>query len=367
MAILLTILIIIVALISMVNIFKRQPKFGKMPAGTRLQQIEAANNYKNGKFQNINHTPDLTEGVSYYKVMKEFLFSKSKRTKPIDILPSQKTDLMHLDLSENVMVWFGHSSYFLQVDGKTILVDPVMSGAASPVSFTTKSYPGSDVYTTDDIPEIDYLFVSHDHWDHMDYYTIIKIKPKIKKVICGLGVGAHLEHWGFDKNIKIEKNWDDEVVLDDGFKVNLSTARHFSGRGFKRQPTLWTSYILQTPTMKIFIGGDSGYDSHFASIGKAFGPFDIAILECGQYNVNWKYIHMMPEETVMAAIDLKAKKIVPMHWAKFTLGQHAWDEPIIRVTASAKEKGMPIFTPMIGEALDLNNPKASEAWWEKVR
>lgn len=367
MIILLIILIVILAFIVVVNIFIRQPKFGKMPTGQRLQQILAASNYKEGKFQNESHTPDLAEGVTYYQVLKEFFFEKSKRIKPTGVLPTKKTDLLALDAGKNVMVWFGHSSNFLQIDGKKILVDPVLSGAASPVRFTTKSFKGSDVYTTDELPEIDYLFLSHDHWDHLDYNTVMKLKSKVKKVICGLGVGQHLEHWGFNKSIIVEKNWGEEALLDNGFTINVTPARHFSGRGFKRQPTLWSSYVLQTPTMKIFIGGDSGYDSHFASIGNTYGPFDVAILECGQYNKNWKYIHMMPEEMVQAAIDLKAEKLVPVHWAKFALAQHDWDDPIKRVTASAKEKGMPIYTPMIGEALDLDEPVVSEAWWEQVR
>jgi L-ascorbate metabolism protein UlaG (beta-lactamase superfamily) len=367
MTILLITIFVILAFITVVNIFIRQPKFGKMPASERLQLILAASNYKEGKFQNQSHTPDLAEGVTYTKVLKEFLFEKSKRIKPMDVLPSKKTDLLALDADKNVMVWFGHSSYFLQVDGKKMLVDPVLSGAASPVRFTTKAFKGSDVYTTDELPEIDYLFLSHDHWDHLDYNTVMKLKSKVKKVICGLGVGQHLEHWGFNKSMIVEKNWGQEALLDDGFTINVTPARHFSGRGFKRQPTLWSSYVLQTPTMKIFIGGDSGYDSHFASIGNTYGPFDLAILECGQYNNNWKYIHMMPEETVQAAIDLKAEKLVPVHWAKFALAQHDWDDPIKRVTASAKENGMPIYTPMIGEALDLEEPAVSEAWWQQVR
>ncbi|MEO7310054.1 MAG: MBL fold metallo-hydrolase [Chitinophagaceae bacterium] len=366
MAILISILVFIGVFIMTVRLFVRQPKFGVLPAGDRLQEIEAMPNYRDGKFMNQSHTPDLTEGVSYYKVLREFLFDKSNRIKPSGVLPSKKTDLLTLEPDRNVMVWFGHSSYFLQVDGKKILVDPVLSGAASPVRFTTKSYKGSDVYTTDELPEIDYLFLTHDHWDHLDYDTVIKLRRKTKNIICGLGVGAHLEHWGLDKHIIIEKNWGETAQLGDGFTVHVTPARHFSGRGFKRQSTLWASYVLQTASFNIFLGGDSGYDTHFATIGETFGPFDLAILECGQYNANWKYIHMMPEETVQAAIDLKAAKLVPVHWAKFSLGQHAWDEPIIRATSSARAKGLPILTPMIGEALNLDGSESTTDWWLAV-
>ena len=357
---------IIIVLILGIYIFLQSPSFGKMPSGERLKNIKNSTNYKNGSFQNISLTPDLTDGAVYFTVLKEFLFKKNKQGKPGQILPSEKTNLQTLDPSENILVWFGHSSYFMQIDGKTFLVDPVLSGKASPVKFTTKSFKGSDVYTTDDFPAIDYLFITHDHWDHMDYDTLLKIKPKIKKVITGLGTGAHLEHWGFDKNLLIEKDWNEEIILEEDFKVNTTPGRHFSGRGLKRNQILWMSFVLTTPTMKIFIGGDSGYDAHFKTIGEKYGPFDLAIIECGQYHRYWKYIHMMPEDAVQAAIDLNTKKLIPVHWGKFTLALHAWNEPVIRFTEAALNKGMEIITPMIGEKIDLNSTSLPTAWWNKI-
>jgi L-ascorbate metabolism protein UlaG (beta-lactamase superfamily) len=358
--------IIVALLVLSIWLFMQHPKFGELPSGERLERIKKSPNYTNGQFQNIHHTPDIAEGVSYYTVMKDFFFGKSKRARPSSVLPSQKTDLLNLDPNKNVLVWFGHSSYFIQVDGKKILVDPVFSGAASPISFTTKAFKGSDVYTVDDFPQIDYLFISHDHWDHLDYETVLKLKPKVKNVITSLGTAAHLERWGYDLNKIIEKDWNEGIILEDGFSVHTTAARHFAGRTFKRNRSLWMSFVLITPTMKLFLGGDSGYDTHFATIGNAYGPFDLAILECGQYNAYWKYIHMMPEEVVQAGIDLKAKKILPVHWAKFTLALHAWDEPIERITAEAAKKNMPLIHPMIGEEVDLNDPKPSTAWWKNI-
>jgi L-ascorbate metabolism protein UlaG (beta-lactamase superfamily) len=296
--------------------------------------------------------------------MKDFFFKKSRRGKPATILPSKKTDLRKLDPLNNVMVWFGHSSYFLQVDGKKILVDPVLSGNASPVKFTTRSFTGSDIYSVEDLPYIDYLFITHDHWDHLDHDTVVKLKPKTGKVITGLGVGAHLERWGYESHNIIERDWNKEVFLDTGFKVDTAPARHFSGRGFKRNRSLWSSFILATPTMKIFIGGDSGYDEHFKWIGDKYGPFDLAILENGQYNKSWKYIHMMPEETVQAAEDLKAKRLFPVHWGKFSLATHDWDDPIIRIAKEARRKNMPLLHPMIGEQVILSTINSSSIeWW----
>jgi L-ascorbate metabolism protein UlaG (beta-lactamase superfamily) len=165
----------------------------------------------------------------------------------------------------------------------------------------------------------------------------------------------------------IEQDWNEEVVLENGFVVYTVPARHFSGRSFKRNRSLWMSFVLVTPSQNIFIGGDSGYDTHFEKIGKTFGPFDLAILENGQYDKNWKYIHMMPEEVVQAAEDLKAKRLLTVHWAKFSLAIHAWDEPIIRVSKAAKERNMPLLHPLIGEVVKLDqNTNASVAWWNNM-
>ena len=249
---------------------------------------------------------------------------------------------------------------------KKILVDPVFSGNASPVKFTTRSFKGSDIYTTDDMPVIDYLFLTHDHYDHLDHQTISRLRPKIKKIVTGLGVGDHLERWGYDSNIIFEKDWNETFELEEGFVVSTTPGRHFSGR-MKKNTSLWMSFVLTTPRKKIFIGGDSGYDTHFAEIGKKYGPFDLVILENGQYNKYWKYIHMMPEEVIQAAEDLKAKRLLPVHWAKFSLSLHPWDEPIKRVYAEAKRKGMNLVHPLIGAALELDGQAESTRWWEEIR
>lgn len=360
-----TTLLIVFLIILAVTSFLYSPQFGRKPYGRLLDRLLQSPHYRNSEFQNLEDTPQLTEGVTYYTVFRDFFFRKSKRDKPAQPLPSKKENLLNLMPDENVVVWFGHSSYFIQVDGKTILADPVFSGHASPVKFTTKAFAGSDVYAVEDFPAIDFLFLSHDHWDHLDYETVLKLKPKVKTVITGLGTGAHLERWGFDSVTIIEKDWGEVADLGDGFTVNVTPARHFSGRGLKRNASAWVSFVLQTPTMKLFLGGDSGYGRHFKEIGEKFGPFDLAILECGQYNEYWKYIHMMPEEVVTAAQDLRARQLLPVHWAKFSLSLHAWDEPIQRVTAAAEMQGMPLLTPMIGEKVDLNHPAIPfKKWWE---
>jgi L-ascorbate metabolism protein UlaG (beta-lactamase superfamily) len=357
----------LLAFILVVAIFMQQPKFGKLPSGARLARIRQSPNFKNGSFQNRSFTPNFTDGAGYLTVMKDFYFVKHPRVTPVDAIPSTKTNLHALSLDQDVLVWFGHSSYFMQIDGKRMLIDPVFSGHASPFSFAVKAFKGADQYTPDDIPEIDYLFITHDHWDHLDHKTILKLKPKIKTIVCSLGTGAHLEHWGFDPAIIIEKDWNESADLKDGFSVHTVPSRHFAGRGFKRNQALWTSYVLKTPAMQILIGGDSGYDNHFAEIGQAFGPFDLAILENGQYNKNWKHIHMMPHEVLQAAQDLQAKRLFPMHSSKFKLSNHPWDGPLRKITELNKGLNVNIITPMIGEQVDLKDEgQQFGTWWEGV-
>lgn len=355
---------VLIAFVLAFSLFMQHPKFGETATGARLARIQKSPNFSDGKFQNQSFTPDLAEDVTYLSLIKEAFFQRSKRNRSKAVLPSKRVSLSTLNPEKDVLVWFGHSSYFMQIDGKTMLVDPVFSGSASPFSFMVKSFEGSDVYTPDDFPEIDYLFITHDHWDHLDYKTVLKLKPKVGKIITSLGTGATLEHWEFSPEQIIEKDWNESAILDSGFQVTATPGRHFSGRGFKRNQAIWASFVLQTPSKKIFIGGDSGYDTHFAKIGAEHGPFDLALLECGQYNHSWKYIHMLPEETVQAAIDLKTKTFMPVHWGKFALALHAWDEPIERVTKEAHRLNVPIVHPMIGETFDLDQIEPTAEWWK---
>lgn len=357
-------LILSAIIIWAIALFMKQPKFGRMPGSDIKKVLEKSPQYRNGSFQNQSHTPTFSNGGNYWNVTTKFFFGKSKFSKPPFTLPSKKINLHELPKDEDILVWFGHSSYFMQLSGKRFLVDPVLNGSASPIPSTTKSFPGSDVYTTEDIPEIDYLFLTHDHWDHLDYETLQRLKNRIQTIVTSLGVGSHLEHWGFDPKKIIEKDWYQHTILEEGFSVIHCPARHFSGRGFKRNQSLWSSFVLQTPAMKIYLGGDSGYDEHFSTIGLQYGPFDLAILECGQYNEYWKHIHMMPEEVVQAGIDLRAERILPVHWGKFSLSLHDWNEPINRVLAEGEKRNIPILHPFIGEKLNLRSLQSFKRWWD---
>lgn len=342
-----------------------QTAMGRLPTGERLKRVQASPNYKDGAFQNLSFTPELTNNATYGSMVRDMLFNPNKRTAPTMALPSVKTDLHQLPEGD-VLVWLGHASYFMRLDGATYLIDPVLSGRASPVPFTVGSYAGTDPYQTLDFPAIDYLLISHDHWDHIDYPVIAQLKGKIKRVITGLGTGEHFAAWGFDEAMITELDWYDSVTLNNGAQLTATPARHFSGRGFNRNQSLWLSFVLQTSQRKLFLGGDSGYDSHFAKIGQQYGPFDLAILENGQYGKSWANIHSMPEETAQAARDLRTQVLLPVHWGKFTLALHNWDEPIERLIKAQVAGDPKLITPMIGEPVYLGQNQTFGQWWQDV-
>src|SRR5690606_6801207 len=282
---------------------------------------------------------------------------------PSEELPHIKTDLAKVKDEKPTVVWFGHSSYFFSYKGFRILIDPVFSGNASPVKFFGRSFPGTDVYSAEDFPEIDLLLLTHDHYDHLDYPFIKQIRSKVKKVITSLGVGEHLEKWGVESDKIIELNWKEQNQVNHSLNITAHPSRHFSGRGSSQYKTLWSSFGLEWGDYKIYVGGDSGYSSEFKRLGKKYGSFDIAFLECGQYGKYWPQIHMTPEETVQAAIDLKAKILFPVHWAKFVLSTHPWNEPIKRATAEANKKDQKFVSPIIGETYTIGDPFNQKEWW----
>lgn len=337
---------------------------GKPPSGEDLEKVKRSPHYNKGGFKNLSPTEMMLQGTSYMEVLWDFI-NKPASCFPAKKLPSAKADLKNIPDDKPVIVWFGHSSYFIRINGKNILVDPVFSGHASPFSFVTKSFEGTDVYTLSDFPPIDILLLTHDHYDHLDYETVIQLNNNATLVCTSLGVASHLLYWGFNKNNIVEFDWWDSRALTGDLVLTAAPARHFSGRSFTRNKTLWSSFILKTPQYTLYLGGDSGYDAHFKTIGKKFGPFDIAILECGQYNTAWPYIHMMPEQTVQACIDLQAQVLLPVHWGKFSLSLHPWDEPIQRVTAQAGELALQITTPLIGEPVIVGEPYPNVRWWER--
>lgn len=355
--------LVVIALLVVLGVwFINQPQFGKNPSGERLARIEKSPNYKDGKFQNLSETPQFTGNKNFITVFFDFFFQKSANLTPKNPIPTVKTDLNSLNPNENLLVWFGHSGYYMQLDGKKYLIDPTLV-SASPVSWFNAPFQGSSVYSPEDIPAVDFLIITHDHWDHLDYQTVKVLKDRIGKVVTSLGIGAHFEHWGFAKEQIIELDWQEKAHFED-VTVTCLPARHFSGRGLSPKKTLWSSFMLQSPTQTIYIGGDSGYDTFYKDIGKQFPKIDWAILENGQYNTDWALIHILPEEIPQAIKDLKAKHILAVHNSKYALSKHSWYEPLNAIYEAAQKEQFHLATPKIGEIVRLNESNQPfEKWW----
>lgn len=346
-------LAVVLLLALVAGIILQHPAFGKTPRGARLERIRQSQNWQEGEFANREETHALTSDEPIWLFAIKSLFA----AKPADLTPKMpveavKTDLSKLDKTKDQVVWFGHSSYLLTVGGKTILVDPVLTNEF-PASLFLSPFKGTDLYTPADIPAVDYLVITHDHWDHLDYGTMKLIRDRVGKVVCALGVGEHLEHWGFPADKIIEMDWDDSWQAEDGLKFTCLTARHFSGRLLARNRSLWASFLVEG-AKTIFIGGDSGYGKHFAEIGQRFPNIDLVLFEAGQYNKDWAQIHTMPEEMPAVLHDLGAKQAIPVHNSKFALARHAWDEPVRLLKEVARQDStLRIQFPVLGQPVTI--------------
>ncbi len=349
------VIVLLLALAVFTYFYSRRPEFGRTPTGKRLERIQQSPHYYKGRFWAIDPIERPVE-TSQFEASMRFLFGGTpERLVPSGPLVSKKTDLKTLEPDKDIVVWMGHSTYYMQLGGYRILIDPVFSDWASPLPFINRAFAGSNIYTADDIPDIDVLVISHDHWDHLDYPTLTALKPKIKKIVLPLGIGEHFEYWGFDVNKIAEEDWYSAVKISDSLTVHILPAQHFTGRFLNQNQTEACAFAFVTPKRKVFYSGDGGYTKEFKEFGSAFGGFDLAILENGQYNRDWPKIHMHPQQTAQAGEDLQAKAVLPAHGGKFALARHAWDEPYIRLTEESKTKPYTLITPRIGEAAEIGS------------
>lgn len=345
-----------------IYLYLQHPLFGARPDTAQITQFEKSTHYRDGHFINQVPSPIHTNGSTEWSIWKEELFGEKGQPRPEHPLPSVKTDLKSLDINKDLFVWLGHSAFYIQLGGKRILVDPVFSENASPVPDTNRAFDGTSIYTADDFPLIDILLISHDHYDHLDYPTIKDIQPKVKNVMAGLGVGAHFRAWGYQSDIVHEADWYDSYQNGD-ITVTATPARHFSGRTLTPNQTLWVGFVIKSTTRTLFISGDSGYGSHFAEIGKRFGPFDWVALDSGQYDPRWANVHMNPEEAMNAALELGSRAFTPNHIGRFSLAPHDWNDPMKRLLRD-NTHGQVLWTPLIGQVVYYDNPpSAFTAWW----
>ncbi len=356
---------ILAILITSGGIYLNLAKFGHLPDKISLEKIRKSSHQIEGKFHNLHHTPKMTGNGGFLATMWDFYFGHHPDTKPVKNIPSVKTDLKNLDKNEDLLIWFGHSSAYFQLKGQTFLIDPVFSNNASPIPYNVVPFKGTNIYSPNDMPEIDYLIITHDHYDHLDYETITALKPKVKNVITGLGVGSHFRYWGYDNAIIQELDWFESIEIANG-KIHCLPARHFSGRLFENR-TLWASFLFETDDFRLYMSGDSGYDDHYKKIAEQFGEIDFTLLEAGQYDNNWRYIHEQPEEIIKAATDLKAKRILLIHNSKFSICNHAWYDPLEKTDALNQTADLNIITPKIGEVIKLRNKNQKfNKWWKEI-
>ena len=339
-----------------------------------------ATDFGNNLAGNIWPSPQIKEGkfdapaVELDMSMSEFLagiwdyFSNANRGKPETDLPVKPVDLGPFTDSHNKQLnvtWLGHSSLMINMDGYRLLTDPVFAKRVSLMGPTR--FNGEVPLEINHIPSIDAVIISHDHYDHLNHYSIQQLSPKTQRFIVPLAVGARLIKWGVPADKIVELEWWQEYRFDANLTIAATPAQHFSGRGLTdRNRTLWASWVVISPHHKIFFSGDSGYFGGFRQIGQKYGPFDMTFIECGAYNASWSQVHMFPEQTVQAHLDLGGNVLHPIHWGTFNLALHPWYEPMERLVAAARSADVPIATPVAGDTTVFNSSLPDFAWWRQA-
>lgn len=343
--------------------------FGATMTPAQQQAYTSSNNFHERQFINqITTNLDQSFGQMASAVWDLMTAKDLAPQRNLDVVKVDPLQLNKINTNTNTrLMWLGHSSFLLQTANQNLLFDPIFSDVAAPhPALGSKRYSNELPIEPEQLPAIDAVIISHDHYDHLDYPSIMRLDAKVKHYYVPLGVGQHLRHWGISSDRISEMDWWQANDLN-GIKLTLTPARHFSGRRLgNSNSTLWGGWMVEGPDHRLFFSGDSGYGPHFKEIGQRFGPIDIALLEAGQYNYRWQNIHMRPNASVQAAQDLGAHIMMPVHWGAFTLSLHAWDEPAEQTRLLAEQQGQAIVIPRIGEIMSLQNePIVREAWWQQ--
>ena len=340
-------------------------QFGSKPTEADLARYRQSPNWVQGSFRNLQATPmagSLREmPAMIYKQLTGRKGRVPERPLPLHFDPAT---LNHDRDGATKMAWFGHSALLFRIAGKTILVDPMLGPDTTPIApFPTKRFSENTLDLIDQFPPIDLILITHDHYDHLDLASIRLLKDKTSAFAVALGVKRHLVKWGVDPERVTEFDWWDTENFG-GVDITFTPTRHFAGRGLgDRNTSLWGGWVLAAANEKIWVSGDGGYGQHFTEIGRRHGPFDFAFLECGQYNVDWPLLHMFPHESIQAALDAGAQKVIPIHCAGFCLTyQHRWAEPLEAFQQAAAERQLPCLLPPLGRVFTRSD-SLPHAWW----
>jgi L-ascorbate metabolism protein UlaG (beta-lactamase superfamily) len=333
-------------------------------AKPKAARVSASPQYRDGAFRNVAVTSTVPQAGDMVDVLRDMLFGQERRrpTGPVPLV----TRVEQPATSGLHVTWYGHSSALVEIDGARVLFDPVWSERVSPSTLVGPKRLHPVPVALAELPTLDAIVISHDHYDHLDMDSVrTLVRTQRAPFVVPLGVGAHLERWRVPAERIVELDWWDGMSVA-GLRITATPAQHFSGRLFKRDGTLWTSWTVVGPHRKVFYTGDSGYFDGYAEIGERFGPFDVALVQIGAYGDAWPTIHMTPEEGVAAAVDVRAGLLVPVHWGTFNLALHGWTDPADRVWLEAKARDVRLAVPRPGERIDADDPPAVDGWWQAL-
>lgn len=322
--------------------------------------------FRDGSFRNPV-APQTVGWREMPKVLWRFMFDKPAEASPAAPLPvASLTREQLLAAPDQTLVRLGHSTVLMKLQGAFWLTDPVFSERASPVQWAGPKRFHAPPISIDELPPIRGVVLSHDHYDHLDRAAILQLAARVDHFLAPLGVGDLLVEWGVDAAKVRQLDWWQSTTVD-GIRFVATPAQHFSGRGlFDGNATLWASWVIEAPSFKLFFSGDGGYFDGFKAIGEKYGPFDVTLIECGAYDRQWSGVHMQPEETLQAHLDLRGKRLLPVHNGTFDLALHDWHDPLARITALAEARGVDLMTPEIGQAVDMKAPPVATAWWARA-
>jgi L-ascorbate metabolism protein UlaG (beta-lactamase superfamily) len=342
---------------------------GAGPKGLRLERMQASPRYADGAFHNTAQVAQGLKKGTAGPTISEFLCGGQRRTPP-GPLPSVNPLERWSRGPETPLraTWLGHSTVLLELDGVRVLTDPVWGERASPVGFAGPKRFQPVPVSIDALPPLDAVVISHDHYDHLDYSTILELAKLDVPFFTSLGVGAHLESWGVPGERITELDWWESVELPTrGLSITAAPSQHFSGRGLGgRNGTLWSSLALRTEHASVFFSGDTGLTAEYSDIKERLGPFDLVMLEVGAFHPAWGDIHLGPENALKAATLLGGARFLPVHWGTFNLAMHAWDDPAETLVARAAEYGAHLVMPRLGEPIEPSHAEDVDAWWRPL-
>jgi L-ascorbate metabolism protein UlaG (beta-lactamase superfamily) len=338
---------------------------GARPSGERQARILGSANFREGRFRNLEPTHKLMPGT-FWQMLRHQLFGGEQRTPlaPVPVVTRTAADYASPAPSGLRATWVGHASVLVEIDGLRVLVDPIWSERCSPLGFVGPVRFHPPPMALEELPLIDAVLISHDHYDHLDAATVVALARRGAHFAVPLGVGAHLEHWGVPATQVTDLDWYESVTIK-GLRLTATPARHYSGRSIHTDSTLWASWAIGGPVHRVFFSGDSGYSERFREVGEKLGPFDLTLVKIGACDPTWQQIHMDPEEAVRTHLDVRGRVLLPVHWGTFNLAYHDWNEPPERALAAARAQGAVIVLPRPGEWFEPSQPPPVETWWRE--